>query len=86
MENEQQEIRAKFMTVIRPFVRNLTVEEITDETLLIEDLRVNSARLVDIILEMEDQFQIRIEDDEAESLTSVGRAIGLICSKKRVAA
>ena len=72
--------------MIRPFVRNLNGDQITDQTLLVDDLNVNSARLVDIMLEMEDRFAILIADEEASELTTVGGAIDLILAKKQRAA
>lgn len=80
---ERDKVRSEFVTMIRPFVRNLSVDEIQDETLLVDDLNVNSARLVDIMLEMEDHFAILIADEEASALTTVGGAIDLIVAKKQ---
>lgn len=83
---ERDKIRLEFVTMIRPFVRSLNGDQITDETLLVDDLNVNSARLVDIMLEMEDRFAILIADEEASALTTVGGAIDLIVAKKQRAA
>jgi acyl carrier protein len=78
---ERDKLRSEFVTMIQPFVRKLATDQIKDDTLLIEDLNVNSARLVDIMLEMEDRFAIRIEDEEGSALTTVGSAIDLIAAK-----
>lgn len=79
---DRNKIRSEFITMIRPFVRNLQLDQINDDTLLVDDLNVNSARLVDIMLEMEDRFAILIADEEASALTTVGGAIDLIVVKK----
>jgi acyl carrier protein len=47
----------------------------------VNDLNVQSARLIDIILEMEDKFAIRIDDEEAGALTTVGSAVDLLIAK-----
>jgi len=83
---ERDKVRAEFVAMIQPFVRNLNPDQIQDDTLLVDDLNVNSARLVDIMLEMEDRFAIRIDDEEAGALTTVGGAVDLIVAKKRRAA
>lgn len=83
---ERDQVRLEFVTMIRPFVRNVNDDVITDETVLVDDLNVNSARLVDIMLEMEDRFAILITDEEASALTTVGGAVDLIVSKKQRAA
>ena len=76
-----EEVKDKFVHLIQPFIREANVAEITEETRLIEDLKVNSARLVDIILETEDTFGISIDDMEADGLRTVGDEINLIAAK-----
>jgi len=76
-----EEVKDKFVHLIQPFVRDSNLAEITEETRLIEDLKVNSARLVDIILETEDAFGITIDDAAADGLRTVGDAINLIVAK-----
>jgi acyl carrier protein len=53
----------------------------TLETNIIKDLKVNSARLVDVIIKCEDAFGITIEDEEADKIVTVGDAVGIIRSK-----
>ena len=83
---DRNSLRADFVAMIRPLIRTEATREITDATLLVDDLNVNSARLVDIMLEMEDTFGIRIDDEEGGNLRTVGGAIDLILDKKRQAA
>ena len=83
---DREQMKTEFLTMIKPFVRNLKVEQITDDTQLVDDLNVHSARLVDIVLEMEDKFNIRIDDEEAGDLSSVGSAVDLLMLKTQKAA
>ena len=54
----------KVTAIIKPFVKNTAaLSDATDGTRIIEDLGVNSARLVDIILAFEDEFGIEVDDD-----------------------
>ena len=84
--NNRQEIKTTFIELIQPFVREVAAGNITDETRLIEDLRINSARLVDIILETEDKFGIAIDDYSADGMRTVGDAVNVIMAKRAVAA
>lgn len=85
--NNRNEIKTTFIELIQPFVREASaVESITDETRLIEDLKVNSARLVDIILETEDKFGIAIDDYSADAMRTVGDAVNVILAKRAAAA
>jgi len=60
---DREQVKAEFLAMIQPFVRKLKADDMHDNTLLVDDLDVQSARLVDIILEMEDKFSIRIDDE-----------------------
>lgn len=82
--NDREEVRAAFIELLKPFVHRANMPEVTEETCLIDDLDVNSARLVDIILETEDRFSISIDDESADSLRTVGDAIQLILAKRQL--
>ena len=85
--NSRNEIKTTFIDLIQPFVREASAAgNIADETRLIEDLKVNSARLVDIILETEDKFGIAIDDYSADGMRTVGDAVSVIMSKRAAAA
>jgi acyl carrier protein len=51
------------------------------KTNIIKDLKVNSARLVDIIIRAEDTFNIEIDDDDADSIKTIGDAVNVIFKK-----
>jgi acyl carrier protein len=75
----RQEVQSKVVDIIRPFARNGTaLERVGPETSILGDLAVNSARLVDIVLELEDAFGIAVSDEEADQVQTVGDAVNLI--------
>jgi acyl carrier protein len=84
--NNRHEIKTTFIELIQPFVREVAAGNTTNETRLIEDLRINCARLVDIILETEDKFGIAIDDYSADGMRTVGDAVNVIMAKRAVAA
>lgn len=70
------EIEEKLKTIIKPYVQNEEAfQNLTPETDMLQDLQINSAHLVDIILDMEEEFDIEIDDDTAEKMLTVGEAI-----------
>ena len=79
----EEEIRNKLVGIIKPYVRDASLlEKIQDETDLIEDLQINSSRVVDIVLALEDDFDIEIPDDEAtEGIQTIGEIVKLVKSK-----
>lgn len=48
------------------------------ETSILGDLKINSARLVDVVLEIEDRFGFEVQDAEADKVRTVGDAVNLI--------
>ncbi|MCH7666286.1 MAG: acyl carrier protein [Acidobacteria bacterium] len=78
----REEIFTKVVEIVRPFVKNQEALDSVDEnTNILQDLKVNSARLVDIILDFEDAFNIEVEDEDADAVNTVGDAVGLIAAK-----
>ncbi len=70
------EIEEKLKTIIKPYVQNEEAfQHITAKTDMLQDLQINSAHLVDIILDMEEAFDIEIDDDTAEKMLTVGEAV-----------
>ena len=64
-------------------VDKLGVEEseVTPEASFIDDLGADSLDTVELIMKLEEEFDIEIPDEEAETLTTVGRVIEYIQSK-----
>ncbi|MCI9137165.1 MAG: acyl carrier protein [Lachnospiraceae bacterium] len=61
-------------------ILNLDVEEITMETTFIDDLGADSLDIIEIIMELEREFSISIEDEDAEKIVTVGDAVERIKS------
>ena len=79
---EDKEILAKLIEIVKPFVREESLlNNVNEDTQFIQDLNINSSRLVDVVLSLEDSFDITIEDEEVEELTTVGAVIKLVKSK-----
>ncbi|MEM6640681.1 MAG: phosphopantetheine-binding protein [Pseudomonadota bacterium] len=78
----EAEVHAKVVELITPFSKNAeALANVSAETDILQDLQVNSARLVDIVLEFEDQFDIEVEDEAADNIRTVGDAVKLIVEK-----
>lgn len=73
------EIQEKLHDIIKPYVQDEEAfKSIKPETNLLDDLKVNSANLVDIIIDAEDAFDIEISDDDAENMLTVQDALKVI--------
>jgi acyl carrier protein len=76
------EMLEKFKEVINPYVpEKKLMEGINGDTNLITDLKINSAQIIDIVLDVEDKFGIQIDDDSIGKMQTVENCINVIAEK-----
>lgn len=79
---DRNEVFSKIVTIITPFCKNTeALKNVNNESRFLEDLNINSARLVDIILSMEDIFEMEVDDATADKMRTVGDAANFVVSK-----
>ncbi len=79
---DEQKMFQEMVNILRTYTKDVSLlDKATKETHILNDLKVNSARLVDVIIKCEDVFEITIEDDEADKIGTIGDAIALIQKK-----
>jgi acyl carrier protein len=57
---------------------NVAADEVKEESKFIEDLGADSLDVVELVMALEEEFDIEIPDDKAESILTVGDAIKFI--------
>jgi acyl carrier protein len=78
----RQEILNELKKVISPYTTNKELlAGMTENTDLIRDLKINSANLVDIIIDAESNYNIEIDYDDADKMMNVGSCIDIISQK-----
>lgn len=78
----EQELMERLKVIIKPYTNNVEAYDNLDEnTDFIKDLNINSANLVDIVLDIEEQFNIVIDNEEMERMLDVKTAAEIIASK-----
>jgi acyl carrier protein len=58
-------------------------DEIKPESSFIEDLGADSLDIVELVMAMEEEFEVEIPDEEAENIKTVGDAINYISTHKK---
>lgn len=61
----------------------VTIEQVTPEKAFVVDLGADSLDTVELIMALEDGFELEIEDDDAEKLTTVQLVIDYILAHKQ---
>lgn len=72
-----------FDTIKDMLVEQLGVDEddVTMEASFADDLDADSLDLVEVIMEMEDKFGVKISDEEAEKIKTVRQAVEYVASR-----
>ncbi len=73
---------AQLKTIVKPYVNSEEAfENLNERTDFINDLKINSANLVDIVLDIEEAFGIEIDNQSMERMLNIGAALGIIETK-----
>lgn len=79
----REEIIEKVKNIVKPYTEKAeALEQLNEQTDFIKDLNINSANLVDIVLDIEEKFEIVIDNTEMERMLNVAAAIDIIESKQ----
>ena len=78
----REDLVVSLQKIVKPYVKDQNAfNNLSEETDFINDLKINSANLVDVILDVEDEFDIEIDNDSMEKMLSVKAALDIIETK-----
>lgn len=78
----REELIESLKKIVAPYIQDEEAfKNLTEETDFINDLKINSANLVDVVLDVEDEFDIEIDNDSMEQMLSVKAALDIIENK-----
>ena len=78
----KEELIIKLKVIVKPYVQDeQAFKNLSEETDFIKDLKINSANLVDVVLDVEDEFNIEIDNDSMEKMLSVKATVEIIQTK-----
>ena len=80
---KKEEILHCLKTIVAPYVQNDDAfQDFNGKTDFLKDLEINSANLVDIVLDVEDEFDIAIDNESMDQMLTVNDAVQLIEMKR----
>jgi acyl carrier protein len=78
----KHETIAKLKDIVKPYINNPEAfENLNESTDFINDLKINSANLVDVALDVEEVFDITIDNASMEKMLNVEAALAIIEEK-----
>ena len=76
----KEEVVAKLKAIVSDRL-DVEADQVTPEKNFVEDLGADSLDIVELIMGIEEEFEIEIPDEDAEKLSSVGEAMNYTLSK-----
>ncbi len=78
----KEETIAKLKSIVKPYIQNQEAfDNLSESTDFINDLQINSANLVDVILDIEEEYEIIIDNQSMERMLDVKSAMEIIETK-----
>jgi len=78
----REEFIERLKTIVAKYAQNKeALAGINEETDFINDLKINSANLVDVVLDIEEEFDIVIDNESMEKMLNVKVALDIIEQK-----
>lgn len=82
----QTSVIQRLTEIVTPYAKNReALQHITPATTFLHDLKINSANLVDVVLDVEEAFDITIENEDMDKMLTVGSAIDIVNNKQKKA-
>ncbi|MBG6111344.1 acyl carrier protein [Flavobacterium sp. CG_23.5] len=79
---EKEEIIEQLKVIVKPYIQDEEAfKSLTESTDFINDLKINSANLVDVILDIEEKYNIIIDNESMERMINVKAAMEIIENK-----
>ena len=82
MNTENMTLAATLEQIVRRFApRDRAAIPLTPATRLIEDVGIDSPRMIDVVLEVEDRLGITIEDEAVQRVRTFGEMLALVSGR-----
>ncbi len=80
--SEKEEMISALKLIVKPYSQDEEAfENLHEGTDFINDLKINSANLVDVILDIEDKYDIELDNESMDKMLDVKSALEVINAK-----
>jgi len=80
--SDKEKMIGELKLIVKPYIQNEEAfKNMHENTDFINDLKINSANLVDVILDIEDKYNIELDNDSMDKMLNVKAALEVINAK-----
>ena len=80
--SDKAQMISELKGIVKPYIQDEEAfENLHEDTNFITDLKINSANLIDVILDVEDKYDIELDNDSMDKMLSVKAALEVIKTK-----
>ena len=80
--SDKKQMISELKLIVKPYIQDeIAFKNLNEETDFINDLKINSANLVDVILDIEDKYDIELDNESMDKMLNVKAALKVINTK-----
>jgi acyl carrier protein len=80
--SDKKQMIDELKTIVKPYIQDeKAFEDMHEDTDFINDLKINSANLIDVILDIEDKYDIELDNESMDKMLNVKAALEIINTK-----
>jgi acyl carrier protein len=80
--SDKKQMISELKLIVKPYIQDeVAFKNLNEETDFINDLKINSANLVDVILDIEDKYDIELDNESMDKMLNVKAALEVINTK-----
>ncbi|MFT4752936.1 MAG: acyl carrier protein [Salibacteraceae bacterium] len=80
--SDKEHMISALKSIVKPYIQNEEAfENLSEDTDFINDLKINSANLIDVILDIEDKYDIELDNESMDKMLNVKAALEVINTK-----
>jgi acyl carrier protein len=80
--SDKDQMISELKSIVKPYIQDQEAfDNLHENTDFINDLKINSANLIDVILDIEDKYDIELDNDSMDKMLNVKAALEVINTK-----
>jgi len=80
--SDKEQMISELKAIVKPYIQDQNAfDNLNEDTDFINDLKINSANLIDVILDVEEKYNIVLDNDSMDKMLNIKAALEVIITK-----